>query len=82
MWAWNYPTINEEYKSVITRKYNSQLEMSNAQSFTFAQYGQKWFYICNSDVIDSEKLKKVNSLNIYSLYIYCGIHNIKYNNHC
>jgi hypothetical protein len=59
LWTWNYPTMIESEKNFITRKYNSQLENYNIQSFVFSKHGQYWFYIYNNEA-DSEVLPKVN----------------------
>ncbi|XP_011501316.1 PREDICTED: protein FAM45A-like [Ceratosolen solmsi marchali] len=66
LWTWNYPTMIESEKSFITRKYNSQLEHNNIQSFVFSRHGQYWFYIYNNEA-DSEKLPKVKQFAIVLL---------------
>lgn len=57
--VWNYPVIIKSLKEIIMRKYRSQLEHNNIQPFVFSRHGQYWFYICNSEAGDSEKLKRV-----------------------
>lgn len=63
LWTWNYPMMIESEKPIIMRKYNSQSEHNNVQSFIFSRHGQYWFYICNCEGGDSEKLQKVKTLD-------------------
>ena len=50
----------ESEKAIILRKYHSQSEHNNSQSFIFSRHAQYWFYICNSEATDSEKLHRVS----------------------
>ncbi|XP_014208839.1 putative protein FAM45B [Copidosoma floridanum] len=67
LWVWNYPTVVESEKDVIMRKYNFQSEHNNVQSFIFSRHGQYWFYICNNEAADAEKLPKVKQFAIILL---------------
>ncbi|OXU23464.1 hypothetical protein TSAR_013312 [Trichomalopsis sarcophagae] len=67
LWTWNYPMMIESEKAIIMKKYNSQSEHNNVLSFVFSRHGQYWFYICNSEAGDSEKLQRVKQYAIVLL---------------
>ncbi|XP_057334969.1 DENN domain-containing protein 10-like [Microplitis mediator] len=59
LWTWTYPSVTDEQKTIITRKYNLQSEYCNTQSFVFSRYNNEWFYINSSEVFDTDKLPRV-----------------------
>lgn len=61
LWTWTYPSVTDEQKTIITRKYNLQSEYCNTQSFVFSRYNNEWFYINSSEVFDTDKLPRVST---------------------
>ncbi|KAL7306892.1 hypothetical protein TKK_0001052 [Trichogramma kaykai] len=64
LWTWNYPSIANLDRVIITRKYNFQLEHNYFQTFIFSRHNSKWFYIYNSDTSESDILVKVKQFAI------------------
>ncbi|XP_074114977.1 putative DENN domain-containing protein 10 B [Cotesia typhae] len=59
LWTWTYPSVTDDQKTIITRKYNLQSEHCNTQSFVFSRYNNEWFYINSSEVFDTDKLPRI-----------------------
>ncbi|KAJ8674757.1 hypothetical protein QAD02_010543 [Eretmocerus hayati] len=64
IWVWNYPMVEESLKKFVLHKYKFQTEHNNIQPFVFSKFEKVWFYIYNSDSINSEKMKMVKHFAI------------------
>lgn len=59
LWTWSYPTITATFRKVILRKCCLKTDKDEIIPFCFGQFDKQWFYICTSEVKNSDALSKV-----------------------
>lgn len=61
LWTWAYPSISNDCRSLVLRKWSLQSDTSSGRQVTFVygHYENSWYYLHTTEVCDADNLPKV-----------------------
>lgn len=61
LWTWAYPSITNDHRSLVLRKWGLQNEASSGRQipFVYGYYESSWYYLHTTEVFDADNLPKV-----------------------